>query len=53
METCPGPSVASLPAAAEAGTWWEIKGAGKAATWGAVQLGDVEMGPCPRLLSLI
>lgn len=49
METCPWPSMASLPAAAEAGAWWEIKGAGKAATWESAQLGDVEMGPCPRL----
>lgn len=49
MEMCPRPSVASLPAAAEAGAWWEIKGAGKAATWGSVQLGGCGDGTLPQV----
>lgn len=31
------------------GSWWEIKGASRAAAWVSTQLGDVERGPHPRL----
>lgn len=48
METCPWLSMASLPAAAGAGAWWEIKGAGKAATWGSVQFGECGDGTLPQ-----